>query len=126
MKRRSGWAAETERLVDMVPGGHWHTTTMLSGIRSREFSMAMVIEGPMDGTVLPVEVADLLPQPIFDRPALVFRQTVAPHPIDETTAADGRAGCFHARRRTFCRCICSDFGLLSRIQTSQDLDFCGA
>ena len=51
MKRLSGWAAKAARLVDAVPGGHWRTTTMLSAIRSSKVATAMVIEGPIDGTV---------------------------------------------------------------------------
>lgn len=51
MKRLSGWAAKGDRLLDAVPGGHWQTTTMLSAIRPREVATAMVIEGPIDGTV---------------------------------------------------------------------------
>ena len=33
MTRRVGWGLVGQRVVDAVPAGHWHTTTMISGVR---------------------------------------------------------------------------------------------
>ncbi|HXK37032.1 MAG TPA: IS630 family transposase [Candidatus Paceibacterota bacterium] len=51
MKRLYGWATKARRLVDAVPGGHWHTTTMLSALRSDTVATAMVTKGAVDGLV---------------------------------------------------------------------------
>lgn len=51
MKRGYGRSAKGERLVDAVPGGHWHTTTMISAIRTTGVATAMVTEGATNALV---------------------------------------------------------------------------
>ena len=51
MTRLRGRAPCGERLVEHVPHGHWHTTTMISAIRLTGVEAPMVIDGPMDAMV---------------------------------------------------------------------------
>lgn len=49
--RLYGWGFEGERVVDKVPGGHWHTSTLVAAITCEGVLAAMVTDGPMNGLV---------------------------------------------------------------------------
>jgi transposase len=49
MTRVRGWAQAGERLVEAVPGGHWHTYTLVHAVGLDGTRAAMVLDGPVDG-----------------------------------------------------------------------------
>lgn len=51
MARLYGRALYGRRLVDAVPHGHWHTTTVLMGFRSEGIVAPLVVDGPINGNV---------------------------------------------------------------------------
>lgn len=51
MARLYGRALYGHRLVDAVPHGHWHTTTVLMGFRSEGIVAPLVVDGPINGSV---------------------------------------------------------------------------
>lgn len=51
MIRRYGRALHGQRLVESVPHGHWHTTTVLMGLRSNGIVAPLVVDGPINGRV---------------------------------------------------------------------------
>lgn len=51
MVRRYGRALYGQRLVESVPHGHWHTTTVLMGLRSGGIVAPLVVDGPINGRV---------------------------------------------------------------------------
>jgi transposase len=51
MTRQYGRAPAGERVVDAVPGGHWHTTTMISAMRQEGVATAMVTQGATNALV---------------------------------------------------------------------------
>src|SRR4051812_49600148 len=46
MVRRSGWAPQGERLVDVAPAGHLKTTTLLAGPRGGGGKAPLLLGGP--------------------------------------------------------------------------------
>ena len=60
MTRLRGRALQGQRLYDDVPGGHWHTTTMLGAIRLNGSTACMVIEGATDSLVFREYVRQVL------------------------------------------------------------------
>ncbi len=51
MSRLRGRALFGRRIVEMVPHGHWHTTTVLMGLRSEGIVAPLVVDGPINGAV---------------------------------------------------------------------------
>lgn len=51
MSRLRGRALFGRRLIEMVPHGHWHTTTVLMGLRSEGIVAPLVVDGPINGAV---------------------------------------------------------------------------
>jgi transposase len=49
MTRLRGWAPEGERLVEAIPGGHWHTYTLVHAVALDGTRAAMILDGPVDG-----------------------------------------------------------------------------
>ena len=49
MARRYGRCPASERLVAAVPQGHWHTTTLIAGLRQGGITAPLVLDGPMTG-----------------------------------------------------------------------------
>jgi transposase len=48
MARRHGRCARGERLKVGVPHGHWKTTTLVAGLRSRGIAAPFVLDGPIN------------------------------------------------------------------------------
>ena len=51
MARRYGRAPRGERCVASVPHGHWHTTTVVAGLRHDDRTAPMVTDGAMTSTL---------------------------------------------------------------------------
>ncbi len=49
LTRLRGWAQGGSRLVEAVPGGHWHTNTLVHAVALDGTRAAMVLDGPIDG-----------------------------------------------------------------------------
>lgn len=49
LTRLRGWAEGGERLVEAVPGGTWHTNTLVQAIALDGTRAAMVLDGPING-----------------------------------------------------------------------------
>ena len=49
MSRLRGWAERGARLVEAVPGGHWHIHTLVHAVALDGTRAAMVLDGPIDG-----------------------------------------------------------------------------
>jgi len=60
MTRRYGRAPIGKRCVASVPHGHWKTTTFVAGLRYRDITAPMVLDGPMDGAAFLAYVRTLL------------------------------------------------------------------
>ena len=60
MTRTHGRAARGVRVVDRVPHGHWHTTTMISAIRTTGPFAAAVVSGATDSDVFRTYVEHVL------------------------------------------------------------------
>ena len=48
LTRLRGWACGGERLVEAVPGGKWHTSTLVQAIGLNGVRAAMVLDGPIN------------------------------------------------------------------------------
>jgi transposase len=48
LTRLRGWAHGGERLVEAVPGGKWHTSTLIQAISLDGTRAAMVLDGPIN------------------------------------------------------------------------------
>jgi transposase len=48
MSRLRGWAPGGARLVEAVPGGHWHIHTLVHAVALDGTRAAMVLDGPID------------------------------------------------------------------------------
>ena len=60
MTRAYGRARKGERVVDYVPQGHWHTTTLVAGITWEAAIAPLVLDGPMDTIAFEVYVEQVL------------------------------------------------------------------
>ena len=60
MVRRYGWHPRGERLVDVAPHGHWHTTTFVAGLRAAGLIAPFVLDGPMTGEAFRAYVEQFL------------------------------------------------------------------
>jgi transposase len=48
LTRLRGWAQGGERLVEAVPGGKWHTSTLVQAIGLSGIRAAMLLDGPIN------------------------------------------------------------------------------
>ena len=48
LTRLRGWARGGQRLIEAVPGGKWHTSTLVQAIGLDGIRAAMVLDGPMN------------------------------------------------------------------------------
>lgn len=60
LTREYGRAPKGQRVYDTVPGGHWHTTTLVGSLRGDGRTTGMVLEGAMDGASFAVYVQKIL------------------------------------------------------------------
>jgi len=78
MTRLRGRALKGRRLYDHVPGGQWHTTTMLGAIRHDGQTAVMVLEGAVDGIAFREYVRRVL-APTLRRDDLVICDNLSVH-----------------------------------------------
>ncbi|MEI6097802.1 MAG: transposase [Alphaproteobacteria bacterium] len=65
-----GWAAKGKRLIGKAPFGHWNNTTFIGALRHDGITAPWVIDGPINGSILPTHVAQVLTptlRPIMSR-----------------------------------------------------------
>lgn len=60
MSRLYGWGLKSERVVDLVPHGHWKTTTFIGAVRSTGLTAPLVIDGPVNGELFAAYVRQQL------------------------------------------------------------------
>ena len=60
MTRTHGYAPRGERLTDVTPYGHWHTTTFVGALRAEGFVAPMVIDGAVNGELFRAYVERVL------------------------------------------------------------------
>lgn len=91
MKRLYGWSAYGERLVDTIPGGHWHTTTMISAIRLTGVATAMVTDGPSNALVFRGFTEHFL-VPILNEGDIVVMDNLSSHKVSGIAEMIEQAG----------------------------------
>lgn len=60
LTREYGRAEKGQRVYDRVPGGHWHTTTLVGSLRGDGHTTCMVLDGAMDGPAFAVYAQEVL------------------------------------------------------------------
>jgi len=85
MTRLRGRALGGRRVLDAVPHGHWHTTTMIGSIRLDGTSACMAIEGATDAEVFREYVRSIL-VPALRRGDIVVLDNLGAHKDAEAQA----------------------------------------
>lgn len=91
MTRLCGRALKGERVHARAPGGHWHTTTMISSIRLNGSTACMALEGTTDTESFRAYVGEVL-VPTLQPGDLVVMDNLSPHKSDPTLALIRNAG----------------------------------
>lgn len=91
MTRLRGRALKGERVHARAPGGHWHTTTMISSIRLNGSTACMALEGTTDTESFRAYVLAVL-LPTLQPGDLVVMDNLSPHKSDPTLALIQNAG----------------------------------
>jgi transposase len=91
MTRLCGRARKGERVHARAPGGHWHTTTMISSIRLNGSTACMALEGTTDTESFRAYVGAVL-LPTLQPGDLVIMDNLSPHKSDPTLALITNAG----------------------------------
>ena len=86
-----GWAPRGERLVDAAPFGHWHTTTLVAGLRASGLVAPFVIGGAMNGAAFRAYVERVL-VPELRRGDVVVMDNLAAHKAPGVREAIRAAG----------------------------------
>ena len=80
MARRYGRCSGFERLVAAVPHGHWHTTTLIAGLRQTGIIAPLVLDGPMTGPAFRAYVEQFL-APALEPGDVVVLDNLAAHKV---------------------------------------------
>jgi transposase len=80
MARRYGRARRGERLVGLVPHGHWKTTTFVAGLRLRGLTAPCTVEGTMDGLTFRAYAEQIL-APTLVAGDIVIMDNLAAHKV---------------------------------------------
>jgi transposase len=91
MTRRYGRCPASERLVAAVPHGHWHTTTLVAGLRQGCITAPLVLDGPMTGAAFRADVEQFL-APTLAPDDVVVLDNLAAHKVEGVAAAIAAAG----------------------------------
>jgi transposase len=91
MTRLCGRALKGERVHAFAPGGHWHTTTMISSIRLDGSTACMALEGTTDTESFRAYVSAVL-VPALRPGDIVVMDNRSPHKSDPTLALITHAG----------------------------------
>jgi transposase len=80
MTRTYGWALGGQRVIEAVPHGHWHTTTMLAAIRVEGVipEACLALEGAINGAVFEQYVREML-APALQPGDIVVMDNLASH-----------------------------------------------
>jgi transposase len=89
MARRYGYAPRGERLVDLLPHGHWQTTTFVGGLTRQGLIAPMVLDGAMSGAAFAAYVDQVLAKEAR-RGDLVILDNLAAHKSAGVRAAFAR------------------------------------
>jgi transposase len=92
MTRTHGYAPRGQRLVELVPHGHWHTTTFVGALRVDGFIAPMVVDGAINGDLFRVYVQKVL-VPELRRGDVVIWDNLASHGVTGVRSAVEQAGC---------------------------------
>ena len=91
MARRYGRCSGFERLVAAVPHGHWHTTTLIAGLRQTGIIAPLVLDGPMTGPAFRAYVEQFL-APALEPGDVVVLDNLAAHKVAGVRQAIAAAG----------------------------------
>lgn len=91
MTRQYGRAPAGERVVDAIPGGHWHTTTMISAMRHEGVATAMVAQGATNALVFGGFIEHFL-VPVLRPGDIVVMDNLSSHKAGSVVAAIEQAG----------------------------------
>lgn len=91
MARPTGYAPRGARLVEAVPHGHWHTTTLLAGLGAGGFVAPLVIDGAVNGPLFRAWVEQHLAPALRPGDAVVM-DNLASHKVAGVREAVERAG----------------------------------
>jgi transposase len=91
MTRLRGRAPRGKRLHASAPGGHWHTTTMISSIRLDGSTACMAIAGPTDTEVFAAYVRRVL-CPTLRPGDIVIMDNLGAHKSDPTIELINQVG----------------------------------
>lgn len=92
MTRTHGYAPRGERLVESVPHGHWHTTTIVGALTARGFIAPMVVDGAINGELFRAYVERVLVKELR-RGDVVVLDNLGSHKLAAVRRAVERAGC---------------------------------
>ena len=91
MTRLRGRAARGQRVHAVSPHGHWHTTTMIAGMRVDGTTACLAIEGATDAEVFRTFIAEVL-LPTLRPGDIVVMDNLAAHKPAETVQLITGAG----------------------------------
>jgi DDE superfamily endonuclease len=91
MTRRCGRSPLGERLVAAVPHGHWHTTTLIAGLRQTGVAAPLVLDGPITGVAFRAYVEQFLAPDLAPGDVVVL-DNLAAHKVDGVRQALAAAG----------------------------------
>ncbi len=91
MTRLYGRAPRSQRVVDEVPCGRWHTTTLIAGITLEGPRAPMLIEGATDRAVFEAYIEHVL-VPELREGMIVVLDNLAPHKSPRVAELVHRAG----------------------------------
>jgi transposase len=92
MTRRYGRAPSGERLVELVPFGHWKTTTFLAGLRTSGLTAPLVVDGAITGDLFEAYVRQHL-IPMLRAGDIVIMDNLLCHKRAGVQQALAQAGC---------------------------------
>ena len=91
MARTHGRAPRGERLIGVVPHGHWHTTTFLCGLRHDGLIAPLVLDGAINGEVFLAYVKQFL-VPTLRPGQIVIADNLSSHKVSGVRQAFEDAG----------------------------------
>ena len=91
MTRTRGRAPKGAHGIAAAPQGHWKTTTFIAGLRVRDLTASMVLDGSMDGAAFLVYVRECV-CPTLTRGDSVIADNLASHTVAGVRAAIEAAG----------------------------------
>lgn len=91
MVRHYGRSPRGQRLVGMVPHGHWKTLTLIAALRIDDLTAPYVVDGAIDGPSFLAYIEQVL-APTLKKGDIVFMDNLPTHKIDGVREAIEAAG----------------------------------